>query len=46
VFGHQRRVQRAGRDQDRRFYGSGPKDAVVTVATDGFDRYPSGAASG
>jgi len=24
-----------------RFYGLGPKDAVVTVATDGFDRYPS-----
>src|SRR5688500_5605272 len=24
-----------------RFYGLGPKEAVVTVATDGFDRYPS-----
>jgi cysteine synthase len=24
-----------------RYYGLGPKDAVVTVATDGFDRYPS-----
>ncbi len=24
-----------------RHYGYGPKDAVVTVATDGFDRYPS-----
>ena len=24
-----------------RHYGLGPKDAVVTVATDGFDRYPS-----
>ena len=24
-----------------RLYGLGPKDAVVTVATDGFDRYPS-----
>ena len=24
-----------------RHYGVGPKDAVVTVATDGFDRYPS-----
>ena len=24
-----------------RFYGLGPKDAVVTIATDGFDRYPS-----
>jgi cysteine synthase len=24
-----------------RYYGLGPKDAVVTIATDGFDRYPS-----
>jgi hypothetical protein len=24
-----------------RFYGFGPRDALVTVATDGFDRYPS-----
>ncbi len=24
-----------------RYYGLGPKEAVVTVATDGFDRYPS-----
>jgi cysteine synthase len=24
-----------------RYYGLGPKDAIVTVATDGFDRYPS-----
>jgi len=24
-----------------RHYGLGPKDAVVTIATDGFDRYPS-----
>jgi hypothetical protein len=24
-----------------RHYGLGPKEAVVTVATDGFDRYPS-----
>ncbi len=24
-----------------RYYGLGPKDAVLTVATDGFDRYPS-----
>jgi cysteine synthase A len=27
--------------QAARHYGLGPKDAVVTVATDGFDRYPS-----
>jgi hypothetical protein len=24
-----------------RYYGLGPREAVVTVATDGFDRYPS-----
>ena len=24
-----------------RHYGLGPNDAIVTVATDGFDRYPS-----
>jgi cysteine synthase len=24
-----------------RYFGLGPKDAIVTVATDGFDRYPS-----
>ena len=31
----------SGAIKTARFYGLGPKDAVVTVATDGFDRYPS-----
>ena len=41
VFGISGVCNVLGAIKTARFYGLGPKDAVVTVATDGFDRYPS-----